>query len=355
MNFFNHFYESKPLCIGFVVMFSVFFLLSCNQKQAREESKEEPLNIRLAHTNAPGNSVTLGYEKFKELVEEKSDGSITIQIFPGNTLGTSDRVVVESAQQGSVEMASGATPNLANFSTEFMALDLPYITRLEFQENLYNSFDNGQLGEYYTTVINEMGLQPIMFSEYGYRNYVSVSRPLSGPEDLSGLKIRTTDSPVEIKVASLLGMNPVPIGWGEVYTALQQKTIDAEGNTFSLLNDAKHTEVLKYAMDSRHNYSMHIGMMNKYFYDSLSAQQKEIISEAASEALKYQREITVDLEEKALEAFAQRGIEIHRLSEDQFQQLEDLTRPVWDEFADEISPMVIELIQETQGADYIMQ
>ena len=119
------------------------------------------------------------------------------------------------------------------------------------------------------TESNKIGLQPIMYAEYGYRHFVSANKPLNSAIDLAGLKMRTTDSPVEIDVAKALNTNPAPIAWGEVYTALQQRTVDAEGNTFPHLTGAKHDEVLKYAITSAHNYGMQVAMANKKWWDGL--------------------------------------------------------------------------------------
>ncbi|MDE7064894.1 MAG: TRAP transporter substrate-binding protein, partial [Desulfovibrionaceae bacterium] len=214
---------------------------------------EKPLTLRIGHPMAPGNNVTVGYEKFKELVEQKSGRKIRIQIFGNCQLG-SDRVTTEAAQAGTLDMSSSSTPNLASFSKAYMAIDLPYVTSPENQQKLYKALDEGELGKALDKVAESIGLKTIMFSEYGYRNFVSANKPLTDVKSLANLKVRTTDSPVEVAVATELGMNPAPVAWGETYTALQQGTVDAEVNTFSLLNDAKHSEVLKHAMDSQHNY-----------------------------------------------------------------------------------------------------
>lgn len=308
---------------------------------------KKPLTLRLGHPMAPGNNVTVGYEKFKELVEKKSDRSIRIQIF-GNTQLGSDRVTTEAAQAGTLDMSSSSTPNLASFSKAYMALDLPYITFEKNQEKLYRALDEGELGKALDKVAESIGLKAIMYSEYGYRNFVSTAKPLNAVSDLMNLKIRTTDSPVEVAVATELGMNPAPVAWGETYTALQQGTVDAEGNTFSLLNDAKHTEVLKYAMDSQHNYSMHILLMNRKKWDSLTPDQQKIISEAAREALIWQRAESVKLEKKAWEAFKEKGIVIHRLTEEQRAELVAKTEPVRQKFAKEIPADILALIAATQ-------
>ncbi|ABB38076.1 TRAP dicarboxylate transporter, DctP subunit [Oleidesulfovibrio alaskensis G20] len=305
------------------------------------------INIRLAHPMAPGNNVTVGYEKFKELVAEKSNGRVRIQLF-GNCMLGSDRVTMEAAQRGTLEMASSSSPNMANFSKQWMVFDLPYITSPEHQQKLYKAIDDGELGKKLDEIAASIGLKPIMYSEYGYRNFVTTKKPIKTADDLKNLKVRTTDSPIEVAVAAALGMAPTPISWGETYTALQQGTVDGEGNTFSLLNDAKHTEVLKYAIDSAHNYSMHLLMMNKAYYDSLPANVQQILTEAGREALTYQRSITSELEKKAEDAFIEQGITVTRLSPEERAKLVERTRPVWDKFKDDIPAELIKLVQETQ-------
>lgn len=305
------------------------------------------LTLRLGHPMAPGNNVTLGYEKLKELVEERSGGKIKIQLF-GNAMLGSDRVTMESTQRGTLDMASSSSPNMANFSKAFMVFDLPYITSPTKQEALYAALDSGELGKYLDAECEKINLIPIMYSEYGYRNFVSTKKEITSLADLKNMKVRTTASPVEVAVAAKLGMNPTPIAWGEVYTALQQGTVDGEGNTFSLLNDAKHTEVLKYAMDSAHNYSMHILLMNKKKFDKLSDEHQKILLESAQDALNYQRSITAELEAKATQAFVDQGIKIHTLSDAERAEFVTATKPVWDEFTSEIPAELIKLVQDTQ-------
>lgn len=174
---------------------------------------EKPLTLRLGHPMAPGNNVTVGYEKFKELVEQKSNKKIRIQIFGNCQLG-SDRVTTEAAQAGTLDMSSSSSPNLASFSKAFMAIDLPYVTDPKNQDKLYKALDEGDLGKALDKVAGGIGLKTIMFSEYGYRNFVSAKKPLNSVQDLMNLKVRTTDSPVEVAVATELGMNPAPVAWG---------------------------------------------------------------------------------------------------------------------------------------------
>ncbi|SFL65758.1 extracellular solute-binding protein, family 7 [Desulfomicrobium norvegicum] len=123
----------------------------------------KPLTLRIGHPMAPGNNVTLGLEKFKELVEAKSDKKIKIQIFGSAQLG-SDRVTTEAAQAGTLDMSSCSSPNMASFGKAYMALDLPYITSPKYQQNLYKALDEGELGQELERISNEIGLTTIMYS-----------------------------------------------------------------------------------------------------------------------------------------------------------------------------------------------
>lgn len=318
-----------------------------NTGSATPDKSKDKIVIRLGHPMAPGNNVTVGYEKFKELVEQKSNGKVEIQIFGNTTLG-SDRVTMESTQKGTLEMASCSSPNFANFAREFMVFDLPYITQPENQQKLYDALDNGELGKYLDKICQNIGLKPIMYSEYGYRNFVTTKKAVNKAADLKGLKVRTTDSPVEVAVAEALGMSATPVAWGETYTALQQGTVDAEGNTWGLLNDAKHGEVLGYGIDSGHNYSMHLLMMNKAYFDSLPEDIQKIIVESGHEALVWQRSVTNDMEEQAKQKLIDNGMKIHEMTPAEKEEFKTLTRPVWDKFKSQIPNDLIDLVSATQ-------
>ena len=306
------------------------------------------IKFRVAHTTPPGNHITLAFEKFKDLVEEKSGGKIKVQVFPNAILG-SDRVLMEGAQQGSLEMAVSSTPNMANFSPLYQVFDLPYITSPKNQEKLYQAMDSGKLADYFKKVANDIGLEPIMYAEYGYRNFVTINRPVAGAGDLAGLKIRTTDSPVEVEVAKILKMNPTPVAWGETYTALQQGTVDGEGNTFPHMYGAKHHEVLKYAVTSAHNYGMQVMMANKAWWDKLPPEAQKVVREAAAEALAYQRSTLYPKNEaEAREGFVKAGITIVDLTDEQLDEFRKITRPVWDKFLDKFPLELVEMLLETQ-------
>ena len=251
---------------------------------------ERPLVLRLGHPMAPGNNVTVGYEKFKQLVEEKSHRKIRIQLFPNCQLG-SDRVTTEAAQAGTLDLSSSSTPNLASFSKAYMAIDLPYVTSPVHQQALYKALDEGKLGEALREASRKIGLETLMFSEFGYRNFVAASKPLTDAKSLMNLKVRTTDSPVEVAVATELGMNPAPIAWGETYTALQQKTVEGQENPLPAIDAASVQEVQPYCSMWNAIYDCLFFCINGDIYDSMTPEQQEVIDECGRLATQYEREI----------------------------------------------------------------
>lgn len=306
------------------------------------------LRFRLAHPCPPGHHTSQAFEKFRDLVAEKSGHRIKVHIFPNAVLG-SDVVMIKGAQSGGLEMAVSSSPNLTQFVPSLMVFDLPYITSIEHQAKLYAALDTGELGRFFRKEFNAVGLEPIMYCEYGYRNFVSVKKPIRSIEDLAGIKVRTTASPVEMEVAKALGMSPKPLAWGETYTALKEGIVEGEGNTFSFLLDAEHEDVLRYGILSRHNYGMQILSANMKWWSGLDPEARRIIREASAEALRYQREVLAGRsEEEALQRFEADGIVIMRPSPAEMETLKEKTRPVWELFRSRLGQGLIDMVVRTQ-------
>ena len=280
-----------------------------------------------------GASHQLGLRKVRGIGRPKIQKiKIKVHVFPNAVLG-SDVVMLKGALTGGLEMAVSSSPNLTWVVPSLMVFDLPYITSVKYQKNLYEALDNGELGRYFKGKFNEVGLEPIMYCEYGYRDFFSVKKPIRSVADLAGIQVRTTASVVEVEVAKALGMKPKPLAWGETYTALKEGIVEGEGNTFSFLLDAEHEDILRYAFASQHNYSMQILSANKKWWEELDPQVRSIIREAAAEALKYQREVLApQSEEEAVKRFMADGLEVSKPSEADLEELKRKTRPVWNLF-----------------------
>jgi TRAP-type transport system periplasmic protein len=339
----------KIIIISLMLLFVILTLPTFlkNLQKTDVKSKDKTYLLRIANPSAPSDASTLGYQKFRDLVQTLSKGKVKVFIFSNAILG-SDRAGMEAAQQGLVEAASSSSSNMANFSPSFMALDLPYITDSKFQNNFYRELDSGELGEELHKIAESINLVPIMFSEFGYRNFASTKRPIKTHHDLKHLTTRTTDSPVEIAVAEKLSMVPAPIAWGEAYIALQQGAADAESNTYSLLYSSKHGEVLKYFIESEHHYSLHFLMMNKDYFYSLPQDLQDVVLEAGKQAVIYERNLMAKQHKIARQEFIKMGISIYTPTREEKDYFQKITRPVWMEFSEKIPRKIIALVQATQ-------
>lgn len=308
--------------------------------------------LRLANPMATGDNITLGYDKLAEIVAEKSGGAMRIDHYANAVLG-SDRVTTEAVQEGTLDMASCSSPNFSGFIPEFGAFDLPYVTDKQYQQNLYDAIDYGELGKYYDEVTSQRGLKLLMYTEYGYRNFAMAKKQIKSVADMDGTKIRTTDSKVEVGVVRALNAQAMPVAWGQTFTALTQGTVDGEGNTWSLLLSAKHNEALKYGIESRHNYSMHILTMGTGTWNKLTDNEKQILTDACHEALVWQRAICFDNEAKNKQKMIDAGTNIYDPTEAELQEFKDITRPVWDSFVGKTIPQeCVDMIRATQSDDY---
>lgn len=305
----------------------------------------EKITFRIGQSKAANHPVSLGIDKFAELVEEKSDGEITLITFHDGLIGD-DREVIESSQRGSLDFASSSTPNMTSFTNYFTAWDLPYI--FEDKDEVYKAIDN-EPGDIIRAEMGKAGLKVIFFPDYGFRQIVNNVKPIEVPDDLQGLKIRTTNSRIEQADFNAFGANPTPMAWSEVFTGLQQGTVEGEGNSYALLWDTKHQEVLKYATEVNYNYSSDIVVMNQEKFDALSDENKQIIMEAGEEAMHWQRKVANEREEEAKQQFIDYGIEVYEPTEEEMKVWRQASEPVWDEFVVEgmADPDYVKVILET--------
>ena len=198
--------------------------------------------------------------------------------------------------------------------------------------------------------LEKNGILGLGYIEIGFRQIFS-SRPIRTLEDAKGLKIRATHSKAHIEILKSLGMNPTPVAWGEVYTALQQKTVDAIDIDLNLAWFNKFPEITKYVTLTRSFYSPHLVMISKKFFENLPAEQQQWIRESFAVMQKFQRDKIRNNEAMILEKIKEMGGEIIELSPDERQRWIDATAKVAPMFAKDVPPELIEEMKKTVGVE----
>lgn len=291
---------------------------------------DKKISIKLAHTVPTTHAYHKGYLKFKKMVEERSNGRLEVTIFPQGSLG-GDIQAADSVQMGISEMALTGTFGLYDYNPKWAMLDLPYL--LESYEEV-DKIINGPVG---AQLLSEpVGNAYVLgFMENGFRHISNNKRPIETLADMKGLKIRTMKAPVHVSAFKALGASPIPMPFGELYTAMQTGVVDGEENPPSLFTAMKFYEVQKYFSLTYHVYLAGLTLINKPFFESLSPELQEIIKTSFAEAAEFQRALVRKDDVEALK-FLQDKIKINELPKEEIQKFREATASVYDEWRDKI-------------------
>jgi len=297
-------------------------------------------SLKLAHALDVTHPVHKGMAYMAEKVTEKSNGQLTIEIYPSQQLGT-ERQCLELLQIGSLAMTKVSAAVMENFSPKIQILSLPYIFR--GRSHAYEVLD-GPIGKQLLEESEDYWLRGLTYFDAGYRSFYT-KEPVQAPQDLEGKKIRVQESVTAMNLVRALDGAPTPISWGELYTALQQGVVDGAENNPPSFYLSRHYEVCKYYTLNEHTSVPDILVMSTVAWNSLNDQEKKWLEEAVREATDYQRLLWQEAEQEALEAIQAAGVEIIRPDKSAFAKR---TEHLFEEYSDK--PELYQLIQQIQAA-----
>ncbi len=279
---------------------------------------------------------------FKKDIEEKSGGRISVELYPNAQLG-GDRELIESVQLGTVQVAIPATSALAGFDKRFQVFDLPFL--FKSKETAFKALD-GELGHTVDELLKPLGMRNLGYGENGYRHITNSRGPVHKPEDLKGIKLRTMENPLHLAFFKMLGANPTPMSFGELYTALQQGTVDGQENPVVLVYTSKFYEVQKFYSLTGHVYSATMLVANDDFFASMPEDLWKIVEEAGKRYVVEQRALAEVQEQEFLEELKKTGLQINELTPEEKQLFIDATLPAYDQFKDVIGAELVELAKK---------
>jgi tripartite ATP-independent transporter DctP family solute receptor len=298
--------------------------------------------IKFANQNALGHPIVQGMEKFKEIVEKQSGGKLKVNVFPGGALG-SDQANVSAIQGGTLEMASMNSGIFASQVKDFEVFDFPFMFASGKEAD---AVVDGAFGKKLHAKLEEKGIVGLGFFELGFRNMTNGKRAINKVSDIEGLKLRVIPNPINVDWVKALGANPTPLPFPEVYAALEQKAIDGQENPVATINSAKLYEVQKHLTLTGHQYNPQSIVISKKFWETLSAAEKKILSDAAAEASKFQRTTARAMESGLLDNLKKGGMEVTTLSASEMAILRDKMKPVIAKHGEKIAATVAELQAE---------
>ncbi|TBL80673.1 TRAP transporter substrate-binding protein [Paenibacillus thalictri] len=290
--------------------------------------KRSAFTFRLAETHPPDYPTTLGDKKFAELVSQKSNGRIKIDVFPNSQLGE-EKQVLEQVQLGAIEFSRVSSGPLAEFNKAFGVFSLPYIfDNAQHEWNFLSSADGNKLLE----GLSASMMLGLAYYDSGARHFYS-SKPLRSPEDLKGQKIRVQQNKVNIALITALGASATPLSYGDVLGALKAGTVEAAENNWPSYDTSKHFQAAPNLILDGHQRVPEVLLISKVTWEKLSPEDKKVIKQAAAESVDYQREQWTSFEKKSEQRMRSAGVAVTEVKD--LKPWQDAVKPIIDSYRED--------------------
>ena len=307
-------------------------------------SATEADTIRLSTTVAETSNWVAAANRFKEFVEERSAGAHTVEVYPSGTLvGGNDRVELEMAQAGAVDIIMKSTPWLSQINGDFMVVSMPWIFP---DAEIAMAVMDGQVGQRLSDDLKAAGVEPLAWGSGSFFQLYTNPGPIATPTDIEGVKIRTPGLDLYLDSWSAIGAVPVAMSFAEVFTALQAGAIDGGISPIPLIYASRFFEVSKNIAEINYSFEA-IGMLGSVAALSrFSPEDQELIRQAAKDAMDYQRDLAANEEAELAAKMEEAGVTIQTPSPEALAEFKALVQPVYDEFRAEIGE---ELVSEVEA------
>ncbi|AEF23466.1 TRAP transporter substrate-binding protein [Pseudomonas fulva] len=262
--------------------------------------------LRFGFAGSDSDTQSLAAKEFAQRVKDGSKGELVVRPY-GNSMLGNDQAMIAGVRGGTIEMEMSGTPNFSGLTPRMSVLDLPFV--FADSAHAYRVLD-GEIGQKLLDDLETHNLKGLAYWEVGFRDITNSRKPVRVPEDVKGLKIRTSSNPAQIEAFRLLGANPQPLPLAELYNALEMKAVDAQEHPLSITWSSGFYEVQKYLSQTHHAYTALVLVMNKEKFDALPAEQQKLLVDAARAAGQSQRKMNAENDSKFLVELAEKGMQI---------------------------------------------
>ncbi|KJS23066.1 MAG: C4-dicarboxylate ABC transporter substrate-binding protein [Clostridiaceae bacterium BRH_c20a] len=336
----------RILAVLIMVIFAVTLFVGCAKKEEpkQEPGKEAPapkveqIVLKAASTPPADHPYNLGLVEFGKLLTERTNGKYVVETFPASQLG-SEREAIEGVQMGTIDLSVVSTAPLAGFSDAFLVTDLPFM--FKDYNHVYKVLD-GEIGQGIMKNLEGTGLVGMAFWDNGFRNITNSKRAIMTPEDMKGIKIRTMENQIHMDSFKQIGADPTPMAFGELFTALQQKTVDGQENPLPIISTSKFDEVQDHLALTGHFYAPAPLLMSQALWDKLSAEEKVIFQKTANDARDIERKMITDMNEKLVGELKAKGMQVTEPDKALFQEA---MAPVYDKWQDKVGKDLIDKVR----------
>ncbi|WZL72145.1 TRAP transporter substrate-binding protein [Clostridiaceae bacterium 35-E11] len=334
----------KKMLVFLLIVSVIVFLAGCGNatQQASEKGGEaKEIVLKAGHSVPPTHPYHLGLERFAQLINERTEGKVKIEIFHSAQLGN-ERDMIEGLQMNTLDMVVSSTGPIGGFEPKMLVVDLPFLFR--DREHAYKVLD-GDIGNELLSSLTSKNIVGLAFWENGFRQLTNSKKSIETVEDIQGLKVRTMENEVHMDAFKELGADPTPMAWSEVFTALQQKVIDGQENPIPIIYSTKVYEVQKHLALTEHFYSPALLLMSKGTFDKLDENTKQIFTDTAKEVATYERGLIKEMEDKQIKELKTLGMKVTIPDK---AKLQERVKPVYAKYEKEFTKDLIDRIINTK-------
>ncbi|MEA4815347.1 MAG: DctP family TRAP transporter solute-binding subunit [Lachnospiraceae bacterium] len=314
-----------------------------SESSSSGSTSTKAINLNMNLTTSESSAWMVAAKEFKRIVEEETEGRYTISIYPNEQLASGDMVKgTEMIMSGAIDVDLRSCVNFTAVEPKLFAIVMPWIFPNGYDSVDEIIFNGGKGGEMVKSLIDAKGVKVLGLGENGFRQITNNKREIKTPADLKGLKFRSASIAAMMDTLKLLGADPTPMSFSEVFTALQQGTIDGQENPTDPIMSSKIYEVQKYLTKWDYSYDCLVLSVSGKVWEVLSDADKEIFTKAAEEGCAMQVEEIRKQEQSNLDFFEKEGMKITYLTEEETKTFKDLISPVYDTYRESVTDEVFE-------------
>ena len=298
--------------------------------------------LKIGYATSPTSHYGVGSTVFCEEIQKGTEGRYTCQQFPSGALG-GEREMIESVQLGTLDLVNTSTGPLGNFVPSVKIVDIPFLFR---DYDHARKVMDGEIGQNLLVQMQDKGLVGLAWTENGFRHMTNNVRPIVQASDANGLKMRTMENKVHMDGYKTFGILPTPMAFPELFTALQQGTVDGQENPIPVILAAKFAQVQKHLSLTNHVYSPAVIILSPSVWNQLSDADKQVFLNAAKAASAAQRKKVNDDEANGIALLKKDGMQVvEQVNGESFRQA---VTPAYAEYAKEFGADNIRAIQAVQ-------
>lgn len=324
--------RSKKICLLFTALVLSFAVAS--------PAMAAKYVIKAGIIAAPTAPYTMAAMEVSKAVKELTKGEVDFQVFPSSQLGGQSDLV-QGVVMGTVDVVFSSSAALTQFAPKVQVIDMPFIFR--DRAHTYGALDDPKIAAEMFGQLKSVG-RYICTWENGIRQLMNGKRPIRKPEDAKGLKMRTMESNIYIEMFKAIGANPTPMAYGELFTALQQKTVDGCDQTTNLVLFDRFYEVQKFLTLTNHSYSPEIVVISESTYKRVPAEYMKIVEEQLIKFKDWNRKMCTENEDNYVKELEKLGMEVVKLTPEEHEAFKTAMLPLWAKFEDKVGKNLIEMV-----------